>query len=430
MTLREALLASLENLAAHKLRSVLAMLGVVFGVGAVIAMLAIGAGAESQALEMLDRLGLRNVLVRAKPLQEDERQELRRKSQGLSLRDVEAIRDAVPGATLVLPKTRIETYKILAPSVSTSGGAGPELATVVDVEAEVYGVEAEHPSLTGLTLQEGRFLDPLDVRRHAQVAVIGAGVRRHLFGFDPALGRRLKVNDVWLTVVGVLAGGQGGGQETDSFQGVQLAGTRDVIYLPISTSLRKFDQSPLEAPLSEILVRLDEADTVSGRQAAAMIDSLLDHLHAGVDDYELVVPEALLEQSRRTQRLFNLVMGCIAGISLLVGGIGIMNIMLATVLERTREIGVRRAVGARRRDILFQFVVESFTVSSLGGVAGILMGIGIARAIAASAGWPTVVTPLSVVLATGVAVAVGLASGLYPAVRAARLDPITSLRYE
>lgn len=144
----------------------------------------------------------------------------------------------------------------------------------------------------------------------------------------------------------------------------------------------------------------------------------------------MVVPEALLEQSRETQRLFNIVMGCIAGISLLVGGIGIMNIMLATVLERTREIGLRRAVGARRRDVLNQFVVESFTISVLGGLAGIVMGVAIARVIAASAGWPTVVTPLSILLATGVAVVVGLVSGIYPAVRAANLDPIESLRYE
>jgi putative ABC transport system permease protein len=160
------------------------------------------------------------------------------------------------------------------------------------------------------------------------------------------------------------------------------------------------------------------------------VRSLLERLHGGVDDYELVVPEALLEQSRRTQRLFNIVMGCIAGISLLVGGIGIMNIMLATVLERTREIGVRRAVGARREDIRRQFIIESFSISALGGVSGIVVGVAIARIVAAYAGWPTVVTLTSIALSTGVSVAVGLASGLYPAVRAAALDPIEALRYE
>jgi putative ABC transport system permease protein len=148
------------------------------------------------------------------------------------------------------------------------------------------------------------------------------------------------------------------------------------------------------------------------------------------NDYELVVPLQLLMEAEATKRMFNIVLGSIAAISLLVGGIGIMNIMLATVLERTREIGVRRAVGARRRDILFQFIVESFTLSALGGLAGILMGVVIARGVATAAGWPTLVTPWSVLLATGVAVVVGLVSGLYPARRAARLDPIESLRYE
>ena len=410
MSWREALLTSLDNLAAHKLRSTLTMLGVVFGVGAVIAMLSIGAGAESQALEMIESLGLHNVLVRAKALREDELREVREKSPGVSLRDCEAIADAIPGVVRVAPKTQLEVYKILTDGASA--------------DATVYGVAEHHAELTSLRLQEGRFLDAQDLREHAQVCVIGSEVRRQLFGYGPAVGQDLKVNDVWLKVVGVLASGT----EVDSFQGVQLGSNANAVYLPVSTALRKFDQDPLDSPLSEVIVRLPEGQ--SGAVAARMIDALLRHLHAGVDDYELVVPEALLAQSQRTQRLFNIVMGCIAGISLLVGGIGIMNIMLATVLERTREIGVRRAVGARRRDILFQFMVESFTISTLGGIAGILMGITIARVIAASAGWPTLVTLTSIVLATGVAVSVGIASGLYPAVRAANLDPIASLRYE
>jgi putative ABC transport system permease protein len=257
------------------------------------------------------------------------------------------------------------------------------------------------------------------------VAVIGAAVRSDLYGFGPALGEHLKVNDVWLEVVGVLASVGG---EVDSFQGVSLGSTSTAIYVPITTALRKFDKFPLDSPLDEIVVRLEEAE--QGRATARVISSLLSHLHAAADDYELVVPEALLAESQRTQRLFNLVMGAIAGISLLVGGIGIMNIMLASVLERTREIGIRRAVGARKKDIRFQFVVESFALSALGGVFGILMGVAIAQIVAASAGWPTLVRAWSIVLATGVAMAVGLASGIYPAVRASEVDPIESLRYE
>ena len=411
MSFREALLTSLQNIAAHKMRSALTMLGIVFGVGAVIAMLSIGAGAEQEALETISRLGLENVVVRAKELKEDEARELRAKSLGVSLRDAEAIRDAVPGVELVAPKLEVETYEILAADGTS--------------DASVYGVSAEHARLVDLRLAEGRFLDALDIRNHAQVAVVGSAVRRDLFGLAPALGEALKLNDVWFEVVGIL---DAGGGEVDAFQGVSITSPSRAIYVPHTTALRKFDRDPLDSPLSEIIVRLEEAE--SGRLASAAIGGLLSRLHAGVDDYELVVPEALLAESRRTQRMFNIVMGCIAGISLLVGGIGIMNIMLASVLERTREIGIRRAVGAKRRDVLFQFIVESFTLSALGGLIGVLMGVLIARGVAASAGWTTLVTLGSILLATGVALAVGLASGIYPAYRAAHLDPIESLRYE
>ena len=419
MNLQEALATSLANLAGHKLRSALTMLGVVFGVGAVISMLSIGAGAEREAMDMISRLGLRNVLLRAKTFEREEAQEIRKQSPGLSLRDTQAILDAVPGVELIAPKVEIDPWQVIAAGAKT--------------EATVLGVTDRHRELASLELASGRFLDGMDLLAHEQVAVIGPAVARDLFGYEPALGRDLKVDDVWLQVVGVLAGT---GSESDSFEGVSIGSTDRVVYLPVTTALSKFDRDPLDSPLSEIVVRLaasgpgPDPSGADSRTAARVIDRLVGQLHAGAEDYELVVPEALLEQSRRTQRLFSLVMGSIAGISLLVGGIGIMNIMLATVLERTREIGVRRAVGARRRDILEQFLVESFAISALGGAIGVLMGLGIARGIAASAGWPTVVTPWSILLAVGVAVAVGMISGFYPARRAAELDPIESLRYE
>jgi putative ABC transport system permease protein len=411
MDLSEALLTAVANLAGHKLRSALTMLGIIFGVGAVIAMLSIGAGAERQALATISRLGLHNVVVRAKPLKDQQAQEVRAKSLGVSLRDGEAIEDAIPGVVLVAPRAEVEPYSILAAEGTT--------------RAKVFGVSAEHAALVNLVVAEGRFLDPLDVRTHAQVAVIGDAVRRDLYGLGPALGRHIKVNDLWLEVVGVLAPAGG---EVDSFQGVAIGSSSTAIYLPVSTALRKLDHDPLDAPLAEITVRFEEGrDT---RESGQLVSALLARLHAGQDDYEVIVPEALMAESQRTQRMFNVVMGCIAGISLLVGGIGIMNIMLATVLERTREVGIRRAVGARRRDIRFQFLVEAFSLSAIGGLAGVLMGLAIARVVAAAADWPTVVTWWSILLSTGVALAVGVVSGLYPAARAARLDPIESLRYE
>jgi putative ABC transport system permease protein len=249
-------------------------------------------------------------------------------------------------------------------------------------------------------------------------------VRRDLFGYGPAIGSDLKVNDVWLTVVGVLRDAAG----SSTFEGVSLGSTSHEIYVPVTTASRKFDRPPLKAPLDELIVRLDA--TAEPQAAASIVRELVDRIHGGAGDFDLVVPETLLEQSRRTQRLFNIVMGCIAGISLLVGGIGIMNIMLATVLERTREIGVRRAVGARRLDIRNQFIIESFSISAVGGLLGIGAGLAIAEGVAIYANWPTVVTLWSIVLSTGVSVAVGLASGIYPAVRAAALDPIDALRYE
>jgi putative ABC transport system permease protein len=422
MNLLEAFRSALGGVASHKLRSGLTMLGIMFGVGAVIAMLSIGAGAALEAQAMIDRLGMRNVLVRARQLRPDEMREARKKSLGVSLRDAQGIKEAVPGVDLVGPKLKIEPWRVQAAGVRT--------------DATIYGVSHLHPRLLSLPLGEGRFFDARDEREHGQVCVIAAAIRRDLFAFGPALGQYLKLNDVWCEVIGILA--DRAPADTESGRGAAASGpgrglpavtggNRDV-FIPVTTAQRKFETDPLASPLDEILVRLDPG--ISARESAAVIKVLLDGVHGGIDDYEIVVPEALLAQSRQTQRLFNIVMGAIAGISLLVGGIGIMNIMLASVLERTREIGVRRAIGARRSDVIFQFLVESFSISAFGGLCGVGMGIGIARAVAFYAHWPTVVTFASLLLALGVSMAVGILSGLYPATRASRVDPIQALRYD
>jgi putative ABC transport system permease protein len=409
---REALASGLESLRHHALRSFLAMLGIIFGVGAVIAMLSIGAGAEKQALEIIDAMGLRNVVLKDKRFdRENELQEIRRKSLGLSPRDARAIRDAVPGVERVVAKIEVDTWKVLSPTGSRA-------------KPRVLGVSADYPRLVKLPLREGRFFDQRDEEEYAPVCVIGDQVRRELFGFEPALGRPLKVNDEWLTVVGVLAPG-GGRRE---IQGVTLQGTANDVYLPVTAAERRFGRVPLKAPLDELVVSVGPGTPV--QESAAVVASLLDRLHGGAADYTITVPEALLEQSQKTQRLFDVVMGAIAGISLLVGGIGIMNIMLATVLERTREIGVRRAMGARQVDIRNQFVMEAFTVTVTGGLLGVAMGLAIAKGVATFAGWSTVVTLWSIALSVGVSAGVGLVFGIYPAMRAARLDPVEALRYE
>jgi putative ABC transport system permease protein len=408
----ESLSGALRNLGKHKMRTALTMLGMIFGVGAVIAMLSIGAGGEKKALENIGRLGLRNVIVRAKQVKPEERAELRKKSLGVSLRDAEAIVEAVPNVERVLPKVEVKPYKIMSSSGKTKG--------------KVFGISSLYRDVATVKLAEGRFFDTRDERDHAQVAVIGQEIRRNLFGYGPALGRQLKVNDVWLEVIGILASDPvGAGSGGDA---IPSGSSGEEIWVPVSTAMRKFDRDPLDAPVDELMVTVKEG--VSPRSVSDIIKPLLDRLHGGADDYEVVVPEALLEQQRQTQRIFNIVMGSIAGISLLVGGIGIMNIMLASVLERTREIGVRRAIGARRGDIRAQFVIESFAISSIGGLAGIIIGIVLARLVAAYAGWPTVITISSLVLSTGVAMTVGLVSGIYPANRASELNPIEALRYE
>ena len=258
----------------------------------------------------------------------------------------------------------------------------------------------------------------------SRVCVLGAALRRELFPLHDPVGRRVKLGRDWYTVIGVMA--PSSVAEDDESGAVREEG-RDV-YIPVTSALRRFEPDESGSELSRIVVQVDEAEGIG--VAARLIEQILERRHQGVPDHRVVVPQELIRRRQATARIFNLVMGAIAGISLLVGGIGIMNIMLASVLERTREIGVRRAMGATRREVLLQFLLEAVAVSFLGGMLGILLGLGLTRAVAAGAGWPTVVVPSSVILAFGVSALVGVVFGWFPARRAARLSPIESLRYE
>jgi putative ABC transport system permease protein len=257
------------------------------------------------------------------------------------------------------------------------------------------------------------------------VCVIGADVEHDLFGQGNAINRRIRIEDSWFTVVGVMQ------QKKVRKTGQNVIAVRDInkdIYIPIGTALKRFTDADRPDMVDEIAVRVDDEDQVM--PIADVLKRLLARTHHAAKDYEIVIPAELLAQSQRTQRLFNVIMGSIAAISLLVGGIGIMNIMLASVTERTREIGIRRAVGASRSDVLSQFLNETVLVSVAGGLVGIVLGVIMAKVINLFAGWETVISLAGVVVAFGISAGVGIVFGLYPARKAAELDPIDALRYE
>jgi len=411
MNARESIGQSLDNLATRKLRALLTMLGMIFGVGAVIAMLAIGAGAEEQALQAIRQMGLRNILIEGKEYEPDELLRIRERTLGLSRRDVEAIVSVVPHVVSSAGTRTIKAYQVLS--------------DVGKADARVVAVDAAYFAMKPLRLLDGAYFDAIDERGYGQVCVLGAAAKQQLFGLERAVGQAVKINAVWFMVVGVMADQH---LDAEALAGVTVQNVNNDIYVPLSTALKKIERPALESMLDGIVIEVvDEQHTAS---AAAVASRLLDRLHNGAADYRLIVPEELLRQSQQTQRIFTIVMGCIAGISLLVGGIGIMNIMLANVLERTREIGVRRAIGARRADIGLQFLIEAVAISVLGGTLGVLLGIGIAQLVVSLAGWSTIVTTWSVALSFGVATCVGILFGSYPAVQASRLSPIEALRYE
>jgi putative ABC transport system permease protein len=402
---------SVESLLHHKLRTLLTLLGMIFGVGAVIAMLSIGRGAEREALQLIDTMGLRNIIVKAKVFEETKLKEIRENSPGLTLQDLNAARETLPFLSTYSANKQVKTFAVF----SRAG----------ESDAEVWGVTPTHLDMANLSMGAGRFLLPFDDLVYAHVCVVGSRVAQVLFPGESPLGQKVKINHVWMTVVGVLK------DKTilkDEFQGIALKGEQNNIYVPIQTALKVFRFGDYESDLDEFRVQLKK--DVSSATAAATLSYLMKRRHKEIDDYEMIVPEALLEQHRKTQNIFTIVMACIAGISLLVGGIGIMNIMLATVLERTREIGLRRAVGARQKDIRSQFIAETMSISAIGGTAGILFGFALSTVISAFTGWPVGWTITAVLLSFFVCTVIGLVSGIYPALQASKLDPIEALRHD
>jgi putative ABC transport system permease protein len=400
---------TLAELAQHKLRTFLTLLGMIFGVGAVIAMLNIGEGAEREALKTIETMGLRNIIVESKSFDEKTLLEHRKHSLGVSQSDLQAAVSTLPDITGYSAERKLETYAIISHSGKSEGVA--------------VGVLPSYLELSSLPLAAGRNFTELEDLYAAQVAILGSQMANSLFPDGEALGKYVKVNHVWLQVIGVLAEPF---TSQNEFQGIKLGGEQNQLFMPLQTARNRFRSIPLDAELSSF--RLQLAEGANTAVIAQALNALLLQRHNDIDDYRIVVPAALLAQQEQTQKIFNIVMSCVAGISLLVGGIGIMNIMLATVLERTKEIGLLRAIGATKRDIKLQFVAESFTIAIVGGIAGILFGIILSELIAFYSGWAVSWSLPAIVLSFSICALIGIAFGVYPAIKASELDPITALQ--
>ncbi len=403
------------SLLAHKLRTLLTMLGMIFGVGAVVvAMLSITEGARQEMIRYIDLLGVNNIVVEAAEAPDrDTLIEVRQVSPGLTFRDARAIAANTPNIASLSERKTFNPTSLL-PSIDG------DLPTLI-------GVRPNYTDIYSLSLIEGRFFTEEEQARSAPVCVLGERAKISILGYGSAVGKYVKVNEVWLHVIGVAASQATAESEVE---GLEADEGSNLILAPLNAVMRRFEDnnSYLKDEIDGIFLRVEpEADPIETSQ---IVRAILNTTHNGASDFSVLVPADLLAQREQQQLVFQIVMICIAGISLLVGGIGIMNIMLATVLERTREIGIRRAIGARQRDIVRQFLIEAVMISILGGLIGIAAGFGGSRVIAAIAGWATVVTAISIVVSFGVSVFIGLLFGIYPAMQAARLDPIEAIRYE
>ena len=410
--LQENFKLAVSGLRDHKMRSFLTMLGIIFGVASVIAMLSIGEGAKREAIAKYQDLGVNNIIIREKKLSDTELEEVRAKfSQGLSLRDAGAIAEIVPGVTRVASQAEINADVKYADKVSKSN---------------VLGVTPEYLGMMNYRLKSGEMISPNHHESKLKVCVLGAGVALTLFGYEEPLGKMIKVEDQWLEVIGVLE------SKTLFTETVGELAARDLntdVYMPLSTFMGRFTMpNALASEIQQITVQVDG----SGRlmEASKLIDELVKRHHFNNADYNIVVPYELLKQEEKERQIYNFLLGAIAAISLLVGGIGIMNIMLATVMERTREIGIRRAIGARKADIMSQFVSEAVAISIAGGIIGVVLGVTLSLSVSLLTDITTYIRLYSIVIAFAFSVIVGISFGYLPAKNAANLKPVDSIRYE
>jgi putative ABC transport system permease protein len=434
---------ALEAVFANKVRSLLTGLGIIFGVAAVIAMLAIGSGAQEEILEQIKLVGVNNIVIT--PVIEQSEGEVsedqaasvgdakgkKNLSLGLNFLDVQSIKDIIPGLEAISPEVILDT------NASRNGFRR---------SAKLVGVENTYFEISGFELDEGNYFNEEHFELGKPVCIIGKSIKSKFFSSEEPIGKYIKVGKHWLKVIGVLE------NRIISEKSISNLGIRDYnmdIYTPFSTALIRYENRAMvtnaliqEArrnrnnnqgglnyhQLDRLVIKVKDTEQISS--IAEVLSKMLKRKHSQVVDYEISIPELLLKQQQRTKNIFNYVLGGIAGISLLVGGIGIMNIMLASVLERIKEIGLRMSLGATKLDIVYQFLLEAVMISFSGGTVGVILGLTAAYGIANLADIPTIVSFGSILVSFGVAVTVGVVFGIAPARKAASQDPITSLRYE
>ena len=446
------LYVAIDAVIANRLRSLLTALGIIFGVAAVIAMLAIGNGAQQELLDQIKLVGVNNIVIKPIIEQKDDKleekvgkKEKKKFSPGLTIRDAKSIQATIPGLTKLSPEIILDTY-VIRKGLRRS--------------AKLVGVEPSYFDIFNFELKEGLPFNDEQRKVGAPVCIIGHAIRTKFFPTEDPIGKSIKIGPHWLTIVGVLT------QRAVSSNSISKLGIRDFnmdVYAPLQTILIRYknrDMITSEAirlaamqsrgmffssgnstdngeseeqkknyhQLDRLVIQVDETDKLQA--TAEVLSRLLLRKHYDLVDYEIEIPELLLKQQQRTNDIFNYVLGAIAGISLLVGGIGIMNIMLASVLERIKEIGLRLSIGAKKSDVVQQFLFEAVMISVSGGIIGVILGITMAYVVSSFANIPTIISFSSILLSFGVAATVGLIFGIAPARKAASQDPIASLRYE
>lgn len=445
LSLQIAIGAVIDN----KVRSFLTALGIIFGVAAVISMLAIGNGAKKEVLDQMKLVGVNNIVITPKlssdnsseasdaesgdnESETDEEEGSKEKlSRGLSLEEAYSIKKMIPGVEKVSPEV-INSSQIIYHDKSVKG--------------TFTGITEDYFEIYSLELEKGHLFSEMHYSHAKQVCVIGHNIKSRLFPTEDALGKQIKCGDVWLTIIGVLRT-RGGGEDLSE---LKLGDFNMNVYAPLQTVLLRYNDRSIVTKkslkgrrrrnsgsgetnanrnqLDKIVVQV--AETQKLKSTAAILQKMLLRRHAGAQDYQITVPELLLKQEQKTRSIFNLVLGAIASISLIVGGIGIMNIMLASVMERIREIGVRRAIGATQKDVVFQFLSEATLISVTGGITGIILGVVIATLITQFTEIPTIISAYSILISFGVSAGIGVIFGYMPAKKAAMQDPVTSLRHE